>query len=142
MQCQNKRTLRSVGGAIETATKSMVLSTVVENGKTVRTWQQDLGRKTLTRKFYLKYKVNAICNGKYYVIAEKDTINEAEATLFDTKKKVDAKYSPKEWLNMSSRTALTHMVHVGFWRTFGAKKSIQLYITEESTGKVLSEVIE
>ena len=109
----------------------MVVSTIVENGRTVRTW----------RKFYIQYRVNAICNGKHYTIAICDTQSDAEQTMRATKKKVDTKYAPKSWLNMSSRTPLTHISEVGFLSTFGAKKSVSLYLTEEGTNEVISEVI-
>lgn len=119
----------------------MVVSTIVENGRTVRTWQESRGKKTLTRRFYIKYRVNAICNGKHYTIAMCDTQDEAERTMLTTKKKVDAKYNPNGWGNMSTRTILTHIYEVGFWCTFGAKKSISLYLTEEGTNETISEVL-
>lgn len=121
----------------------MVLSTNIENGRTVRTWQESRSNgKTLTRKFYLQYRVNAICNGKHYTISICDTQKDAEQKMLDTKKKVDAKYHPKGWCNKSNRTPLTHIYEVGFLCTFGAKKSIELYLTEEGTNETISEVIE
>ena len=121
----------------------MVLSTIIENGRTVRTWQEPRGNnQTLTRKFYLQYRVNAICNGKHYTIAICDTQTDAEKKMFETKQKVDAKYQPTGWGNNSSRTPFTHICEVGFLCTFGAKKSIGLYLTEEGANETISEVIE
>lgn len=121
----------------------MVLSTIIENGRTVRTWQEQRGNdKTLTRKFYLQYRVNAICNGKHYTIAICDTQNDAEQKMFDTKQKVNDKYQPKNWLNISSSTPITHIYEVGYWCTICAKKRIELYLTEEGTNETISEIIE
>ncbi len=119
----------------------MIVSTVVENGRTVRTWQESRGDKTLTRKFYLRYRVNAICNGKHQTVALCETKDEAKKVLLDTKKEVDEKYQPREWLNESSRTPLTHLSDVGFLSTFGGEKSVSLYLTEEGTNETISEVI-
>lgn len=119
----------------------MIVSTTVENGRTVRTWQEARSNgKTLTRKFYIKYRVNAICNGKHYTIAFCDTKDEAVQTMLTTKKKVDAKYHPNGWGN-NTRTPLTHIYEVGFLSTFGAQKAISLYLTEEGTNETISEVI-
>lgn len=119
----------------------MVVSTRVENGRTVRTWQESRGKKTLTREFYLRYRVNGVCNGKHYTLAMCETRHEAELAMFNAKKKVDAKYQPKGWCNMSSRTPLTHIQEVGFLMSRGAKKSISLYLTEEGANETKSEVI-
>ncbi len=119
----------------------MITSTEVINGKTIRTWEEPRSNgKTLTRKFYIRYRVNAICNGKHYTIAMCDTQSAAEQAMFDTKAKVDNKYKPKMWLNMSDRTPLTHIYEVGFLSTSGAKKSISLYLTAEG-GERISETL-
>ena len=118
----------------------MVVSTIVENGKTVRAWQERRGGKTLTREFYLKYRVNAICNGVHHTLAICDTLCDAEKSMLVFKSKIDVKYRPKKWLNTSSRTPLTHIEKVGFLSTFGAEKSVSLYLTEESFGETKSEV--
>lgn len=119
----------------------MVVSTVVENNKTVRTWQESRGKKTLTRRFVIRYRVNALCNGKHYTIAMCDTEREAGHVIVTTKRKVDAKYAPKFWVNESRRTSLTHHKD-NFISAFGAKKSISLYITEEGANETISEVVE
>lgn len=121
--------------------RAMVVSTIVENGRTIRTWEESRGKKTLTRKFYIKYRVNAICNGKHYTIEMCDTYSETLHVMLNTKKKIDVKFQPKDWLNMSNRTPLTHIVDAGFLATLGAKKSIKLYLTEEGTKETISEVL-
>lgn len=108
----------------------------IENGKTVATWQEARGKKTLTRVFFLQYEVNAICNGKYYLLRMCDTMKDAVRVLNETKKKCERKYGVAEWLNLGS--IITHEECAGFWHAYKGKKSIQLYI-HEVAGKRISE---
>lgn len=116
----------------------MITSTIIENGKTIRTWQESRGQKTFTRVFMVDYRVNAICNGKWYNIAVCGTLDDAEATMRSTMKKVEAKYATESWYK--GRTPLTY-VGSGFWRSSGGRKSVSLYITAEG-GKRLKETLE
>ena len=121
----------------------MITSTIVKDGKTIRTWEESRNNgRTFVRKFYLQYRVNAICNGKHYTIAVCDTKEKAIDAMNTTKEKVNKKYQPKEWVNTSKYQPITHIYEVGYWGTHGIKgKSISLYITEEGTNQTISEEI-
>ena len=121
----------------------MITSTIVKNGRTIRTWEESRNNgKTFVRKFYLRYRVNAVCNGVHYTIAMCETKQEAIEQMNTTKEKVNKKYHPTSWINTSKYTPLTHIYDLGYWVTLGVKgKSISLYITEEGANQTICEEI-
>lgn len=121
----------------------MITSTIVKDGRTIRTWEESRNNgKTFVRKFYLRYRVNAVCNGAHYTIAMCDTKSEAIKVMNATKEKVNKKYQPKTWINTSKYQPVTHIYEVGYWGTLGVNsKSISLYLTEEGANQTISEEI-
>ena len=121
----------------------MITSTIVKNGRTIRTWEESRNNgRTFVRKFYLRYRVNAVCNGVHYTIAMCETKQEAIEQMNTTKEKVNKKYQPKSWSNTSNFRFVTHDFEAGFWTTNGVKgKIISVYITEEGANQTISEEI-
>ena len=116
----------------------MVNNTLVENGRTVRVWEESRGNKTLVRKFYIAYEVNARLNGKYgrKVL---NTFDEAVECAKAWQKAVAEKYGFEGW-SLNDRQIFTHIDGTAFFATGGGKNSAYCYITEVNPGEpVISE---
>lgn len=109
-----------------------VVCTYVKDNKTIRIWHESRGKKTLIRKFYLRYMLSMINRGHL------------ETKVFDTFSK--AKQYSKEWMDKNAKDwrryneFCTH-IDGSQWRSIDKGVSARCYITEEG-GDLISEVIE
>ena len=108
-----------------------VVKTYVHNKKTIRVWEESRGSKTLTRKFYVQYRLMMLTTGHI------------ESKVFDTLSQ--AKESSKEWMNSLGKDwrryneYCTHIEGTEWW-CFDKRVNAKCYICEEG-GERISEVI-
>ena len=110
-----------------------VVKTYVRNKKTIRVWQESRGSKTLTRKFYVQYRLMMITTGH------------VDSKVFDTLSQ--AKEASNEWmgsLGKDWRRYNEYCTHIEGTECRCFDKGVnnaKCYICTEG-GKMLSEVIE
>lgn len=109
-----------------------VVKTFVENEKTIRVWEESRGNKTLTRKFYVIYRLTKVINGR------------PETVAFDTL--TQAAQAGREWMSKTGndwRRYNEYCTHIEGteWMCFDKRVNAKCYISEEG-GKRISEVIE
>lgn len=108
-----------------------VVKTFVENEKTIRVWEESRGIKTLTRKFYVQYRLMMLTTGH------------VESKVFDTLSQ--AKEASKEWMDSLGKDwrryneYCTHIEGTEWW-CFDKHVNAKCYICEEG-GERISEVI-
>ena len=108
-----------------------VVKTYVYNKKTIRVWEESRGSKTLTRKFYVQYRLMMLTTGR------------VDSKVFDTLSQ--AKEASKEWMGSLGKDwrkyneYCTHIKGTGWW-CFDKHVSAKCYICEEG-GERISEVI-
>lgn len=108
-----------------------VVKTFVENEKTIRVWEESRGSKTLTRKFYVQYRLMMLTTGH------------VESKVFDTLSQ--AKEASKEWMDSLGKDwrryneYCTHIEGTELW-CFDKHVNAKCYICEEG-GERISEVI-
>ena len=109
-----------------------IVKTSVENGKTIRVWKESRGSKTLTRKFYVQYRLMMLTTGH------------VDSKVFDTFSQ--AKEASKEWMDslgknwVSYNEFCTHIEGTEWW-CLDKDVCAKCYICEEG-GERISEVIE
>ena len=108
-----------------------VVKTYVHNKKTIRVWEESRGSKTLTRKFYVQYRLMMLTTGH------------VESKVFDTLSQ--AKEASKEWMDSLGKDwrryneYCTHIEGTEWW-CFDKHVNAKCYICEEG-GERISEVI-
>lgn len=108
-----------------------VVKTYVYNKKTIRVWEESRGSKTLTRKFYVQYRLMMITAGN------------VDSKVFDTLSQ--AKEASKEWMDSLGKDwrkyneYCTHIEGTEWW-CFDKHVNAKCYICEEG-GERISEVI-
>lgn len=108
-----------------------VVKTYVHNKKTIRVWQESLGSKTLTRKFYVQYRLMMLTTGH------------VDSKVFDTLSQ--AKEASNEWMDSLGKDwrryneYCTHIEGTEWW-CFDKRVNAKCYICEEG-GERISEVI-
>lgn len=108
-----------------------VVKTFVENEKTIRVWEESRGSKTLTRKFYVQYRLMMLTTGH------------VESKVFDTLSQ--ANEASKEWMDSLGKDwrryneYCTHIEGTEWW-CFDKHVNAKCYICEEG-GERISEVI-
>lgn len=108
-----------------------VVKTYVHNKKTIRVWEESRGSKTLTRKFYVQYRLMML------------TTDHVESKVFDTLSQ--AKEASKEWMDSLGKDwrryneYCTHIEGTEWW-CFDKRVNAKCYICEEG-GERISEVI-
>ena len=109
-----------------------IVKTSVENGKTIRVWKESCGGKTLTRKFYVQYRLMMLTTGH------------VDSKVFDTLSQ--AKEASKEWMDSLGKDwrryneYCTHIEGTEWW-CFDKRVNAKCYICEEGSERI-SEVIE
>ena len=109
-----------------------IVKTSVENGKTIRVWKESRGSKTLTRKFYVQYRLMMLTTGH------------VDSKVFDTLSQ--AKEASKEWMDSLGKDwrryneYCTHIEGTEWW-CFDKRVNAKCYICEEGSERI-SEVIE
>lgn len=108
-----------------------VVKTYVHNNKTIRVWEESRGIKTLTRKFYVKYRLMKIAHGQ------------VDSNVYDTLSQ--AKCACEEWMNSIGndwRRYNEYCTHIEGSQCMCFDKGIsaKCYICEEG-GERISEVI-
>ena len=109
-----------------------VVNTYVHNEKTIRVWEESRGSKTLTRKFYVQYRLMMLTAGR------------VDSKVFDTLSQ--AKEASKEWMDSLGkdwRRYNEYCTHIEGteWRCLDKGARAKCYICSEGS-KLLSEVIE
>ena len=108
-----------------------VVKTYVYNKKTIRVWEESPGSKTLTRKFYVQYRLMMLTTGH------------VDSKVFDTLSQ--AKEASKEWMGSLGKDwrkyneYCTHIEGTEWW-CFDKHVNAKCYICEEG-GERISEVI-
>lgn len=108
-----------------------VVKTYVHNKKTIRVWEESRGSKTLTRKFYVQYRLMMLTTGH------------VDSKVFDTLSQ--AKEASKEWMDPLGKDwrryneYCTHIEGTEWW-CFDKRVNAKCYICEEG-GERISEVI-
>lgn len=108
-----------------------VVKTYVHNKKTIRVWEESRGSKTLTRKFYVQYRLIMLTTGH------------VDSKVFDTLSQ--AKEASKEWMDSLGKDwriyneYCTHIEGTEWW-CFDKRVNAKCYICEEG-GERISEVI-
>ena len=108
-----------------------VVKTYVHNNKTIRVWEESRGIKTLTRKFYVKYRLMKIID--YHV----------DSNVYDTLSQSNK--ARKEWMDSIGKDwrinneFCTHIEGTAWW-CFDNHVYAKCYICEEG-GDRISEVI-
>lgn len=108
-----------------------VVKTYVRNKKTIRVWEESRGSKTLTRKFYVQYRLMMLTTGH------------VDSKVFDTLSK--AKEASKEWMDSLGKDwrryneYCTHIEGTEWW-CFDKRVNAKCYICEEGCERI-SEVI-
>lgn len=108
-----------------------VVKTYVHNKKTIRVWEESRGSKTLTRKFYVQYRLMMLTTGH------------VESKVFDTLSQ--AKEASKEWMDSLGKDwrryneYFTHIEGTEWW-CFDKRVNAKCYICEKG-GERISEVI-
>jgi len=110
-----------------------VYNTYEENGRTIRVWRESRGRKTLERKFYIAFEINAKLNGKWgrKVL---NTLDEAIEYARHWGKAIQEKYGFTEWIGYD-RQILTHINGLSYRAIGGGKNSAEFFITEVNPGE-------
>ena len=109
-----------------------VVKTFVKNEKTIRVWQESRGSKTLTRKFYVQYRLMMLTTGH------------VDSKVFDTLSQ--AKEASNEWMGSLGKDwrryneYCTHIEGTEWW-CFDKGVCAKCYICEEGS-EIISEVIE
>ena len=107
-----------------------VVKTYVYNKKTIRVWGESRGSKTLTRKFYVQYRLMRLTTGH------------VDSKVFDTLSQ--AKEASKEWMDSLGKDwrryneYCTHIEGTEWW-CFYKRVNAKCYICEEG-GERISEV--
>lgn len=108
-----------------------VVKTYVYNKKTIRVWEESRGSKTLTRKFYVQYRLMMVATGR------------VDSKVSDTLSQ--AKEASKEWMDSLGKDwrkyneYCTHIEGTEWW-CFDKHVNAKCYICEEG-GERISEVI-
>ena len=108
-----------------------VVKTYVHNNKTIRVWEESRGIKTLTRKFYVKYRLMKITHGQ------------VNSNVYDTLSQ--ANKARKEWMDSIGKDwrryneFCTHIEGTEC-RCFDNHVYAKCYICAEG-GDIISEVI-
>lgn len=108
-----------------------VVKTYVHNKKTIRVWEESRGSKTLTRKFYVQYRLMMLTTGH------------VDSKVFDTLSQ--AKEASKEWMDSLGKDwrryneYCTHIEGTEWW-CFDKRVNAKCYICAEG-GERISEVI-
>ena len=108
-----------------------VVKTYVYNKRTIRVWEESRGSKTLTRKFYVQYRLMMLTTGH------------VGSKVFDTLSQ--AKEASKEWMDSLGKDwrryneYCTHIEGTEWW-CFDKRVNAKCYICEEG-GERISEVI-
>lgn len=108
-----------------------VVKTYVHNKKTIRVWEESRGSKTLTRKFYVQYRLMMLTTGH------------VDSKVFDTLSQ--AKEASKEWMDSLGKDwrryneYCTHIEGTEWW-CFDKRVNAKCYICGEG-GERISEVI-
>lgn len=108
-----------------------VVKTYVHNKKTIRVWEEIRGSKTLTRKFYVQYRLMMLTTGH------------VDSKVFDTLSQ--AKEASKEWMDSLGKDwrryneYCTHIEGTEWW-CFDKRVNAKCYICAEG-GEIISEVI-
>ena len=108
-----------------------VVKTYVYNKKTIRVWEESRGSKTLTRKFYVQYRLMMLTTGR------------VDSKVFDTLSQ--AKEASKEWMGSLGKDwrryneYCTHIEGTEWW-CFDKRVNAKCYICEEG-GERISEVV-
>lgn len=108
-----------------------IVKTYIRNNKTIRVWEQSYGQKTLTRRFYVNYRVIMVTD-KY-----------VESKIFSTLSL--AKKGSLEWMNFIGNNwrkyneICTHIEDTA-WRCFSNGINAKCYICSEG-GSTISEII-
>lgn len=108
-----------------------VVKTYVHNKKTIRVWEESRGSKTLTRKFYVQYRLMMLTTGH------------VDSKVFDTLSQ--AKEVSKEWMDSLGKDwrryneYCTHIEGTEWW-CFDKRVNAKCYICAEG-GEIISEVI-
>ena len=108
-----------------------VVKTYVYNKKTIRVWEESRGSKTLTRKFFVHYRLMMLTTGR------------VDSKVFDTLSQ--AEEASKEWmcsLGKDWRKYNEYCPHIEGtdWRCYDKGVCAKCYICEEG-GERISEVI-
>lgn len=108
-----------------------VVKTYVYNKKTIRVWEESRGSKTLTRKFYVQYRLMMLTTGR------------VDSKVFDTLSQ--AKEASKEWMDSLGkdwRKYNEYCTHIEGteWYCYDKGVCAKCYICEEG-GERISEVI-
>ena len=110
-----------------------IFNTYEENGRTIRVWRESRGSKTLERKFFIAYEVNAILNGKWgHKVC--NTLKEAEKCAYAWSKAVKEKYGFERWVPYS-RQIFTHIEGTSYQAVGGGRNSAKFYITVVNPGE-------
>lgn len=108
-----------------------VVKTYVHNKKTIRVWEESRGSKTLTRKFYVKYRLMML------------TTSHVDSKVFDTISQ--AKEASKDWMYSLGKDwrryneYCTHIEGTEWW-CFDKGVHAKCYICSEG-GEIISEII-
>lgn len=117
----------------------MVVRTFTENGKTIRVWQESRGNKTLTRKFYLRYRLITEYKGEIDGSMVFDTISDASNAQRKFMDRVKAEQANNiffyKWIEDSNQTS-THVNDTAF------KCGCAWSYIQEDAGDRISEIIE
>lgn len=114
-----------------------VVKTYVYNKKTIRVWKESRGSRTLTRKFYVQYRLMMVTAG-----ADISTRND-DSKVFDTLSQ--AKEASKEWMDSFGKDwrryneYCTHIEGTD-WYCYDKGVCAKCYICEEG-GERISEII-
>ena len=109
-----------------------VVKTFVENGKTIRVWEESCRGKILTRMFYIQYRLMMLTTGH------------VDSKVFDTFSQADK--ASKEWMDSLGKNWVeynefcTHIEGTEWW-CLDRGVCAKCYICEEGS-EIISEVIE
>lgn len=115
-----------------------VRNTYVENGRTIRVWVESRGKKTLERRFFIGYEVNAYLNGRRgrKVL---QTFDEAVECAKAWQKAVSEKYGFERWIDNGRNQLYTHVHGTACLAVGGGRNCAYSYISEIGLNEVISE---